>query len=151
MAPKARFGAKQMMPRGDQVYRIILIVILVCLIIFAVMYMYNIMKMSNKMEKFENSITGYDPEYKVVYIYSSSCPHCTSFTPTFEKVAQDPELSSKMGFVKYEFSEAGAQPHMSNVDGFPTVLVYQDGQLKDKSVGSKSVEGFSNFLQRMLS
>lgn len=136
---------KNFMKKGDQVYKWILIVTLVVLIVFAIMYMYNISKLSRAMEKFEN---GSNKDFEVVYVYSATCPHCKTFAPVFESVTNEFKETNNCKVSKVEYKDA-PKDMMQYVDGFPTVLFYDNGEFKGKSTGSKSPETLSAFYKTM--
>ena len=130
--------------------KIILVCILLILIGFAVVYIFNITKLSKAMEKYQNGAAS----YQVVYVYSSQCPHCTQFAPTFDQLANAQQSQENVQFLKYEYRDADAQKHMKYVDGFPTVLFYSSADsddayvFKGKSTGNQPIGALQANMQQ---
>lgn len=130
--------------------KIILICVLLILIGFAVVYIFNITKLSKAMEKYQNGAAS----YQVVYVYSSQCPHCTQFAPTFDQLANAQQSQDNVQFLKYEYRDADAQKHMKYVDGFPTVLFYSSADsddayvFKGKSTGNQPIGALQANMQQ---
>lgn len=128
--------------------KIILIFVLLILIGFAVFYIFNITRLSKAMETYQNGAAS----YQVVYVYSSQCPHCIQFAPTFDQLT-NAQNKDNIQFLKFEYRDADAQKHMKYVDGFPTVLFYSsdDGdeyEFKGKSTGNQSINALQTSMQQ---
>jgi thiol-disulfide isomerase/thioredoxin len=120
----------------NQLINILVIFSLVVLLFFTFIYVYNI---TTHKESFVNS------EYKVVYVYSETCPHCVAFTPIWDQYLATQNSNSKVQFLKVE--KINAQQYMSYIDGFPTVLVFaSDGTLVKKQVGKVTLEQLQAFV-----
>jgi len=143
MARKAKISSKV------DYTKIILVCVLLILIGFAVVYIFNITKLSKAMEKYQNGAAS----YQVVYVYSSQCPHCTQFAPTFDQLSNS-QQSDNVQFLKYEYRDADAQKHMKYVDGFPTVLFYSSADsddayvFKGKSTGNQPIGALQTNMQQ---
>ena len=130
--------------------KIILVCVLLILIGFAVVYIFNITKLSKAMESYQNGAAS----YQVVYVYSSQCPHCTEFAPTFDQLTNTQQSQDNIQFLKYEYRDADAQKHMKYVDGFPTVLFYSSADVDDvyafqgKSTGNQSINALQTNMQQ---
>ncbi|MDH6351018.1 thioredoxin family protein [Brevibacillus sp. FSL K6-0770] len=88
-------------------------------------------------------------EAKIIYVFSNSCGYCTTFTPTFEKVAKDypQEWVARLDIQRdRELDEAmrlGAQ-------ATPTVFIVDGERVIDKLEGDVPEALLRSFLQRNL-
>ncbi|MGM0710595.1 thioredoxin family protein [Brevibacillus parabrevis] len=88
-------------------------------------------------------------EAKIVYVFSNSCGYCTTFTPTFEKVAKGypQEWVARLDIQRdQELDEAlrlGAQ-------ATPTVFIVDGERVIDKLEGDVPEALLRSFLQRNL-
>ena len=105
--------------------KIILVCILLILIGFAVVYIFNITKLSKTMEKYQNGA-----------------------------LANAQQSQENVQFLKYEYRDADAQKHMKYVDGFPTVLFYSSADsddayvFKGKSTGNQPIGALQANMQQ---
>lgn len=86
----------------------------------------------------------------LVFVYSDACPHCTTFKPTFakveSKVKNDPELSSRVRVQKVESKDPAFQKLSGLVEGFPTVLLMQNGRVIQGLVGNRGEKELEDFV-----
>jgi len=79
--------------------------------------------------------------YKVVYVYSPSCPHCVKFDPAWsqfaDKVASD---RPDVGVLKTTDSST------YKVDGFPTVIMMQGSTTVATFSGDRSAKGLWDWM-----
>ncbi|MCH4902051.1 MULTISPECIES: co-chaperone YbbN [Pseudomonas] len=66
----------------------------------------------------------------ILYFYSEHCGACTYASPVFREIAEPYRLRANIYML-----EAEKSPNISHVDGFPTVLFFQDGKLRKKLKG----------------
>ena len=139
--------AKKMMKKVEShlpesaMLRYVLIVALAVLLGFAFMYIINIQKAAK--ETFEE---GSSQPYKVVYIYSTSCGHCTQFTPTFNAFSQAMQGSKTVQVLSYEKSMPEASPYLGFVSAFPTVLIMNGSSLVNSHTGNVSLSALKSFV-----
>lgn len=140
----------------------ILIIALVALLVFTIVYVVNIHKMADRMEGFIDDIAvaeGTAPAkmatsgsgYKLVYMYSKTCPHCVEFTPTFDEFTRQlstHSLAGKVSVEKIERSDANAAAYLKMVEGFPSVLLIKDNELKEMMVGKTDLATIKTFVER---
>ena len=141
----------------------ILIIALAALLVFTIVYVVNIHKMANKMEGFiedasakpANTNAGAPGSYKLVYVYSKTCPHCVEFTPTFDEftrqLSSQQPLASKINVEKVERSDPSAAAYLKMVEGFPTVLLLKDNELKEMIVGKTDLSTIKSFVEKNVS
>jgi thiol-disulfide isomerase/thioredoxin len=116
---------------------VVLMVSLVILTITVVMYYF-----PKRMESFTDQM-----KWKVVYVYSDTCPHCISFTPIFDQFKATEVLNTKLQIIKVEKREA--VEYLNEVSGFPTVMIYNsEGKVVDKLVGRTTFTELKNFVQK---
>lgn len=133
---------KNVMPKtSTQLIRVILIAALIVLISYAIYLLLTMQCGAKTKEGFESN----SETYYLIYIYSSSCPHCKTFMPIFDEAAQD--LSQRnIKSLKFEASEKGAQQYLDMVHGFPTVLLFKDDTYVKNFVGSQPKEKLMAFV-----
>jgi thiol-disulfide isomerase/thioredoxin len=121
------------------VMKYVMITLLVVLLAFAVAYIYNIQKQAMKQkENFEND------KYKVVFVHSKSCGHCTSFAPTFARLTSEMAGNSKYELISVERADAGE--YMKDVSAFPTVLVYSPSGAVKVQTGNVPLDALRDFV-----
>lgn len=82
----------------------------------------------------------------VVYVYSTTCPHCISFTPIWDQYVASTSATATFKFVKVEKSDA--QEFMKYIDGYPTVIILDDDKrLIKKSVGKITYTELRKFVE----
>ena len=140
----------------------ILIIALVALLVFTIVYVINIHKMADRMEGFIDDIAVAESVapvkmaasgsgYKLVYMYSKTCPHCVEFTPTFDEFTRQlstHSLAGKVSVEKIERSDANAAAYLKMVEGFPSVLLIKDNELKEMMVGKTDLATIKTFVER---
>lgn len=125
------------------------------LVLFIAIYIYDIYSsqkttyvyVSEEAESYQDL-----PIIKIVYTYSKTCPHCIKFEETYDLVAKAFAKNLTSHQVEVSKVERANIPenYMKMIDGFPTVLVFIDNELKGKSVGNKNSADFSAFLENIL-
>ena len=145
----------------------ILIIALVALLVFTIVYVINIHKMATRMEGFIDDIAVAESTvtppvkaaaasasvsgYKLVYMYSKTCPHCVEFTPTFDEFTRQlstHSLAGKVSVEKIERSDANAAAYLKMVEGFPSVLLIKDNELKEMMVGKTDLATIKTFVEK---
>jgi thioredoxin 1 len=84
----------------------------------------------------------------VVYFWGPSCGHCTMFTPIFEAVAA--EMDDKAAFAKVNCSEHINVATDCGIRGTPTVLIYKDGEVRDRHIGAETGEALAKRIAGLL-
>jgi len=128
----------------------LLIFALVILLGFTLVYIYNIQRMTS-LEKFATTIeeehSNGGSMMQVMYMYSENCPYCQDFSPVFEEYKRSANLPN-VAFKAIEKSDPFAAKYMSQITGFPTVLVVdQAGSVIGSQVGSTSIEDLRSFVE----
>lgn len=97
--------------------------IVALLIIF---YYFNKYVLTNmNVENFEN-----DGKKKVVYFYMNGCPHCDSFSSTWDEFTQTSPLATH----KMESADAATMMNKYKISGFPTILLLDENNNKLKEL-----------------
>ncbi|WP_455716150.1 thioredoxin [Anaerosporobacter sp.] len=69
----------------------------------------------------------------VVDFFATWCGPCKMLAPVFEEVGS--ELSDKAGFYKVDIDESLEIANEYGIQSVPTMLVFKDGEVVEKSVG----------------
>lgn len=129
----------------------VLIIALVALLTFTIVYVINIHKMAKRMENFIEEGTS-SANYKLVYVYSKTCPHCIEFSPIFDdftrQLANHQTLSSKLAVEKVERADTSAAKYLRMVEGFPTVMLLKGDELKEMLVGKTDLPTMKAFVEK---
>lgn len=150
MVKKIGNKAQQLLHTDNVMVKYILVAALAALLGFSIFYMYNV-HMAGK-EAFSDGADGSEGNssaaaFRVVYIYSNSCGHCTQFTPTFNTFAQMESTNPKIQVVSFEKSMPAAEPYMSYVSAFPTILIFsKDNKLVNSKTGNLPLSTLQEFV-----
>jgi len=80
---------------------------------------------------------------KVVLFYSNMCGHCHAMRPEWDKFV------SKHGsnVVDIEQEQLMGHPIQDQIEGFPTIVKMQNGQIVRSFSGNRTADTFTNFLK----
>ena len=91
-------------------------------------------------ENFENN-----GQKKVVYFYMDGCPHCDSFSKTWDEFIKISPLPTH----KIEGAKAGEMMNTYNISGFPTILLLDENNNKLKELdGPRTVAGLKAMISQ---
>ena len=91
-------------------------------------------------ENFEN-----DTSKKLVYFYMNGCGHCNNFTPEWDKFSNS--NTSNITTHKIERSNAQDKLETYNINGFPTILLLDENNVKIKEFnGERTADGLQAFV-----
>lgn len=123
-----------------------LIVAIVLLVVFSLMYIWNITQLKKNNETFENN----QPKYEIVLIYSESCSHCIRFKKeTFDNLDPSAVFPGKdVTKVMHKSNEAPLK--FKDIDGVPAVFIVKDGKTQGLIVGYKNTADFIKSAQALL-
>lgn len=146
--------AKTHRKKEDNFLRNVLIVFgSVFVILLGVMIYYNITALDY--DDFEqlgtyDVIAEQDEELYAVYYYSTSCGACASIKEKLLKFAKENELGMKVYLMGYEVTFEDEQdsrdliigPAGEELTSFPTLMVYQDGEMIEFLVNTTNITNF---------
>ena len=133
---------KGSMSDKSNVFKYMMIGALVLLLFFSAAYIYNIQSAITSKELFSNS----DPQYTVVYIYSTSCGYCTKFAPVFQAYTKSIS-GTNISTVSYEKSVPEAASYMPYVTAFPTILIFDaNNKMIGSNTGSLTIDALTTFV-----
>lgn len=107
-------------------------------------------------EGFESSVGDFDKDVsgsdkKLVMFYADWCPHCKTLKPKWEKAASEmnTEKSVKMISINAGNGTEEEKALMSkySVEGYPTILVFENGEKKEEYKGERETKAFKMFFQ----
>lgn len=140
ISPKPKIVSTKSTKGDDMAYlNYVLIFILGLLLIYTLIYTYNIHKSSK--EAFENS-----KSYHIIYVYSDSCGFCKRFTPEFNKFKSIAEsktsnMSKIASISQYRYDDPTVSMYNSILKAFPAVLIVDEkGAIKEQMFGYKTVD-----------
>lgn len=136
----------------DKPIKVLLIVALAILLGFTFVYIYNIHNQQQRMEGFMGMGTIQEEakanvDFKVVYVYSSTCPYCQDFTPVFNEYVSK-ERRAGIHFASFEKDEPMASKYLSSVTAYPTVVITNNEDVVLKTqVGSTNYQDLKTFVE----
>jgi thiol-disulfide isomerase/thioredoxin len=144
--PKAQLRAKRSctskksMDTIGNILNYVMVLILLALIVYTIMYIYNIHKHTTEtFSQIDDSNKMKDGKLHVIYIYSDSCGFCKKFTPEFNNFNEQVKSSSlqNIGSVsKYSIEDPSVDMYKSSIQAFPTVLIVDNkGKIKESFIG----------------
>lgn len=77
----------------------------------------------------------------VVDFWAPWCGPCRSQTPILEQFAQ--KYADKVNVIKVNTDENGDLAQRFGIMSIPTIMVFQDGELKNRAVGVQSIENLA--------
>ena len=84
----------------------------------------------------------------VVDLWAPWCGPCRMISPALEDVAR--RLRGRMKLVKVNVDDNPGTAHRFAVQGIPTLLVFRDGQLVDRSVGAQGAAQLQAWVEPLL-
>lgn len=69
----------------------------------------------------------------VIDFFADWCPPCKIMAPIFDATSKD--LAEKSNFVKINVDKDGIVAAKYRVTNIPTILIFKDGEVKDRIVG----------------
>jgi len=83
-----------------------------------------------------------------VDFWADWCVPCKMFSPILEEAAD--ELDGKAVFAKLNVDDYGELAQKYTIASIPTVLLFKDGELVERSVGVKPKEGVLELINKYL-
>ena len=84
----------------------------------------------------------------LVDMYADWCGPCQRIAPIIEELAH--EYEGKANITKLDVDASGAIAQQFGVMSIPTILIFKDGQLVDKTVGLSDKESLVGLLSKHL-
>lgn len=82
----------------------------------------------------------------IVKFYAPWCGHCKRLAPTWDELAVKFAGSSSVKVAKVDCTKAQSTCSKENVDGYPTIFLYKDGQRVVEYDGDRSLDNLVKFV-----
>jgi len=92
---------------------------------------------------FEANVLGSDVPV-VVDFWAEWCGPCKQISPALEEVAD--EMGGKIKVAKVNIDDNPQAPSRFGIRGIPTLLLFKDGELVGRKVGTDSKRGIENWI-----
>lgn len=95
-------------------------------------------------QTFEPAVKG--NKHVLVDFWAPWCGPCRLMGPTVEKIAE--LYADKLKVYKVNVDEEPELAQRFGIMGIPALMLFQDGQLKDKMVGAMPLSGLQKFIDK---
>ena len=92
---------------------------------------------------FESAVKG-NTKPVLVDIFTEWCPPCKMLGPIIEKLAE--EYTDRVDFYKMDLDKNPQTGDMFGVDRIPTVVLFMNGEVRDKFIGLKQEDEIRNWI-----
>ena len=105
---------------------------------------------NQRFENFSNINLKNDDRKKVIYFLRKDCPHCTNFTPTWDKFIKESSFDKKT-IVTYKIDADNIDTFIKDneldikIDGYPTVLMLDSNNKKVNELQDRSLASLKAF------
>ena len=150
--PISRFSLRQKLTGNNLLIIGGIILVLVAIIVIPTVV---VTKTKEGFEMVEPNLTPADDEIVVGLFWADWCPHCVSFKPTFEKVADDlggsttKKSNKKLRFEKVDCVALAPLAKKYGVQGYPTIKIIRGDNDMDEYEGSREEHEFSKYLSTL--
>lgn len=96
-------------------------------------------------DNFEEEVIKSDKPV-IVDFWAQWCGPCRAVSPIMDELANDYEGRAKVG--KVNVDEQGELAQKFRVMSIPTIMIFKDGQMVERVVGSRSKDEFSQILEK---
>lgn len=114
-----------------------------------------LVKTKEGFEMEEPNLKPEDDEIVVGLFWADWCPHCVSFKPIFEKVAEDlsgkttKKSNKKLRFEKVDCVALAPLAKKYGVQGYPTIKIIRGDNDMDEYEGSREEHEFAKYLMTL--
>ncbi len=81
----------------------------------------------------------------IVDCYADWCGPCKMLSPIFDELAEE---NKQCEFYKLNVDESNIIPRTYGIMSIPTILIFQNGELKEQLVGFKTKEELKNLIEK---
>ncbi|XP_072175768.1 thioredoxin domain-containing protein 5-like [Diadema setosum] len=81
-----------------------------------------------------------------VKFYAPWCPHCQKLVPTWDELAEKFDKVQGVSIAKVDCTEEKELCTKHDIRGYPTLLLFQDGNFVEKHSGARTISGLENYL-----
>lgn len=99
-------------------------------------------------KNFAADVEGNNSETVLVYFWALWCPPCKVLGPIIEEMAE--EIGDKVKIVKIDVDDNPESAGKFEVMSIPTLMVFQNGDLKSKAVGLQPKEQLIQWLENYM-
>jgi thioredoxin 1 len=96
-------------------------------------------------ENFQEEVINYKGKVLVDF-WAPWCGPCMMLSPVLDEISS--ELKDKFKLAKINVDEQNELSSQYNVSGIPTVLIFENGQLKDTLIGFRQKTEYLNALNK---
>ena len=82
----------------------------------------------------------------VVDFWAEWCGPCKSFAPVFESTSKNDDFEGKVKFIKVNVDEHADLSVKYGIRSIPTIIMFKNGDVKDKKTGAMNKSSFETFI-----
>jgi thioredoxin-like negative regulator of GroEL len=90
----------------------------------------------------------YQSQKEVILFSMIGCGHCQHFKPTWNALRDRYSQDDAVKLTEVSVNEEPEKVKKFDINGFPTILILQDGSPKEKYQGDRSYEDVINFIEK---
>ncbi len=106
---------------------------------------------NTSLDDFENQVLTYSQQYPVlVDFWAQWCPPCLVIAPVLEQVVTEYDEEIRLAKLEVDEGENMKLAGRFQVRGFPTIILFVDGEEKGRFSGAKSASEVEQFLDGVL-
>jgi len=94
-------------------------------------------------EQFSEEVINYQGKVLVDF-YANWCGPCKMISPVIEQIAKE---NNDLKVIKIDADHAQELMTQYSIRGIPTLLLLEDGELKDRNVGAASINQLNDFIK----
>lgn len=99
--------------------------------------------------KKRNNIEGLSNGKEFVLVYMNGCGHCNTLMPEWESAAKENKSGIKMRAVEMNENDGPELCKKYNINGFPTMMVLNNGNKVNDYNGERNKNGLLGFLNNL--
>tara|TARA_Y100000591_G_C21792439_1_gene677343 strand:- start:849 stop:1211 length:363 start_codon:yes stop_codon:yes gene_type:complete len=95
----------------------------------------------------KSSIEGLANKKELVLVHMNGCPHCISLMPEWKQATKDNTTNISMRAVEMNDDDGPELCKKHNINGFPTIILLNNGKKISDYEGERNKDGILQFLQ----
>jgi len=112
-----------------------------------------LIKHNRDYEKFSNpqteSFFSQSREKSLILFYAPWCGHCKSIMPIWDRFSDENQGKTNVHLSKVDCEDNPNMAKKYNIEGFPTILYLENGDIREVYTGSRTLAAIVEFLKKI--